>query len=113
MPGANSFQNKTDPLEPRLVYFDSPPEGTTGILGAIGPQFPLMFYPSPRSPFKGLGGTVAGTPTRDIFGLPRPTAGAQTIGPVNLEDHDGGIPWDGITTRSDAAGAVVGMLGAG
>ena len=99
VPGANSFQN-TDGLLSGISHFDAPPKGTTEAERVLDTQMPWDWRPASRSTLKGLGNFFAGMSLRDINGHPRPTSGVQTIGPVNLESTNDGIPWDGLSAVS-------------
>ena len=55
----------------------------------------MAYFPKSTSEWKGAAATIAGMDRRDFFGYLRPTTGVQTMGPINLEGTNGGVPFPG------------------
>ena len=99
-PGAGSLKNQ-DINDFKLASLNLP----------VGGDHRLYRMPFPLdiagTVLKGVGTTPSGlsiADRRDFFGYLRPTTGAQTIGPINLEDHDGSEPFPGFAVAEALPG---------
>lgn len=94
-PGTNSLSNRAVD-DAKLIIFEDPSALPNN---AILPF--LAYFPKDASEWKGAATFLSGVDRRDFFGYLRPTSGAWTIGPINLESTNGGVVWPGYTGAAD------------